>query len=51
MRQSDVDVAGYVRSFKNLVQVGIRGAGHIVPYDQPERAWAMLNMFINGFNP
>lgn len=51
MNKSDVDVAGYVRIYKNLVQVGVRGGGHILPYDQPERSWQMVDTFISSFNP
>ena len=51
VNEGDVDVAGYVRMYKNLVQVGVRGAGHMVPYDQPERAFQMLTSFINSVNP
>jgi len=29
-----------------LFQVIVRGAGHILPYDQPERAIDMLDKFI-----
>merc|ERR1711988_1833981 len=36
-------VAGYVRSVGKFTQVIIRGAGHIAPYDQPERALDMIN--------
>lgn len=51
LRNTDIDVAGYVRVYKNLVQVGVRGGGHILPYDQPERAWQLVDMFISGFHP
>lgn len=51
LRETDVDVAGYVRVYKNLVQVGVRNAGHILPYDQPERAWSMIDNFISAFQP
>ena len=51
LQKTDIDVAGYIRVYKNLVQVGVRGAGHILPYDQPARAWDMVDMFISQFNP
>ena len=51
LQKTDVDVAGYVRVYKNLVQVAVRGAGHILPYDQPERAWQMVDAFISEFHP
>lgn len=41
-------VAGYVRSVGKFTQVIIRGAGHIAPYDQPERALDMINRFLVG---
>jgi len=45
---NDVEVAGYVRQYKSLTQVMVRGAGHILPYDQPARAFDMINRFINN---
>ncbi|KAL3831848.1 hypothetical protein ACJMK2_023547 [Sinanodonta woodiana] len=43
---NDTEVAGYVRQVKNFYQVIVRGAGHILPYDQPERGWDMIQRFI-----
>lgn len=51
LKKTDIDVAGYIRVYKNLVQVGVRGGGHILPYDQPERAWELVDMFISTFHP
>jgi carboxypeptidase C (cathepsin A) len=31
-----------------LTQLIIRGAGHIAPYDQPERALDMINHLVHG---
>ena len=45
--QSD-PVSGYVRETKTLTQIIIRGAGHIAPYDQPERALDMIDHLVNG---
>lgn len=42
------DVAGYVRQVGDFAQVVVRGAGHMVPGDQPERAKDMLDRFIAG---
>ena len=53
------EVAGYVQqvatglesptvSGAGLTRVMIRGAGHIVPGDQPERALDMIVRFIEG---
>lgn len=39
-------VAGYVRHVENLYQVLIRGAGHMVPADQPSVAHDMITRFI-----
>lgn len=39
-------VAGYVRQAKNLKQVMVRNAGHILPYDQPKWAFDMIQRFI-----
>ena len=41
-------VSGYVRETKTLTQLIIRGAGHIAPYDQPERALDMINHLVHG---
>jgi cathepsin A (carboxypeptidase C) len=40
------DVAGYVRSARELTQVKIRGAGHLAPIDQPAHVQDMLHRFI-----
>jgi len=42
------DVAGYAREAGRFVQVVVRGAGHMVPGDQPERALDMIERFITG---
>jgi vitellogenic carboxypeptidase-like protein len=44
------DVAGYARTVEEykVTQVNVRGAGHMVPGDQPERAMDMLDRFISG---
>ncbi|PNJ55638.1 CPVL isoform 10, partial [Pongo abelii] len=46
--KSDSEVAGYVRQVGDFHQVIIRGGGHILPYDQPLRAFDMINRFIYG---
>jgi len=43
----DVEVAGYVRRVHDFYQVMVRGGGHILPYDQPERSWDMIDRFIS----
>merc|ERR1712187_760920 len=40
------DVGGYVHKVGNFVQAVIRGAGHMVPGDQPERMLDLLDEFI-----
>lgn len=42
------DVCGYVREVGNFTQAVVRGAGHMVPGDQPERALDMMQHFIAG---
>jgi vitellogenic carboxypeptidase-like protein len=42
------DVAGYWRQVGDFSQVVVRGAGHMVPGDQPVRALDMLTKFIAG---
>lgn len=41
----DHQVAGYVREVPGFVQVMIRNAGHMVPYDQPKWAFDMISRF------
>lgn len=45
---TDREVAGYVRVVGQLYQVVVRGAGHILPYDQPERGYDMIQRFIEN---
>jgi vitellogenic carboxypeptidase-like protein len=40
------DVAGYTRRVGNFVQAVVRGAGHMVPGDQPERALDLISQFV-----
>lgn len=47
VRPTDVEVAGYVRRVHDFYQVVVRGGGHLLPYDQPERAWDMIDRFIS----
>lgn len=42
------DVCGYVRTVGNFTQAVVRGAGHMVPGDQPERALDLMHHFISG---
>ncbi|OWF49860.1 probable serine carboxypeptidase CPVL [Mizuhopecten yessoensis] len=48
LNPSDVEVAGYVRTVGKFNQVIVRGAGHILPYDQPERGFDMIQRFIEN---
>ncbi|XP_064401449.1 probable serine carboxypeptidase CPVL isoform X2 [Halichondria panicea] len=41
------DVAGYVRTVNKFMQVVVRGGGHILPFDQPERALNLIQNFVN----
>merc|ERR1711871_577259 len=45
---TDPEVAGFVREVENLTQIIVRGAGHIVPADQPKRALDMITRFVEG---
>mmetsp|Transcript_34492 Transcript_34492/g.73491 ORF Transcript_34492/g.73491 Transcript_34492/m.73491 type:complete len:496 (-) Transcript_34492:358-1845(-) len=44
----DKEVAGFVREIKDFQRVVVRGAGHIVPADQPNRAFDMITRFVEG---
>jgi vitellogenic carboxypeptidase-like protein len=44
----NTDVSGYARQVGNFSQVTIRGAGHICPFDQPERSLDMITRFVEG---
>ena len=48
IHDDDVEVAGFAQTSpdSNLASVVVRGAGHIVPGDQPERALDMITRFI-----
>lgn len=45
---SSNNVAGYARSSANLVNVVMRGAGHMAPYDQPLRSLDLITRFVDG---
>ena len=44
---NDTEVAGYATQAADLTYVLVRGAGHLVPFDQPERAYDMITRFID----
>lgn len=44
-------VGGYVVGYKGLTFVTVRGAGHMVPSFQPERALTMITSFLQGQLP
>jgi len=44
----EVDIAGYTRVVGNFTQAVVRGAGHMVPGDQPARAYDLIDRFINS---
>ena len=45
---SDTEVAGYVKQSGFVTQAVVRSAGHLVPFDQPERALNLLEKWIRG---
>lgn len=48
VESSDAEVAGFVREVPGFQRVVVRGAGHIVPWDQPRRAHDMITRFVEG---
>ncbi|PKA49127.1 Serine carboxypeptidase II-3 [Apostasia shenzhenica] len=42
------EVGGYVVTYKGLAFTTVRGAGHMVPFYQPERALVMFSAFLKG---
>jgi len=46
-----MQVGGYVIGYKGLALVTVRGAGHMVPSYQPNRALAMISSFLLGQLP
>lgn len=44
----DDDVAGYVTSYQNFHFAVVRKAGHMVPADQPENAYNLIQNFVAG---
>jgi vitellogenic carboxypeptidase-like protein len=47
VEESDEFTAGYAREVDNLTQVVVRAAGHMVPMDQPRRAFDMIDRFVS----
>ncbi|PIN06130.1 Serine carboxypeptidases (lysosomal cathepsin A) [Handroanthus impetiginosus] len=47
----DNEVGGYVVGYKGLAFVTVRGAGHLVPSYQPQRALTMISSFLQGVLP
>ncbi|ONK60787.1 uncharacterized protein A4U43_C08F22600 [Asparagus officinalis] len=45
------EVGGYVEEYEGLTLVTVRGAGHMVPSNQPERSLAMFSSFLKGQLP
>ncbi|PIA46402.1 hypothetical protein AQUCO_01500143v1, partial [Aquilegia coerulea] len=45
------EVGGYVVEYEGLVFATVRGAGHLVPSYQPERAFVMISSFLEGKLP
>ncbi|KAL9682167.1 hypothetical protein QQ045_013960 [Rhodiola kirilowii] len=48
---SNKQVGGYVVGYKGAVFTTIRGAGHMVPSYQPERALTLISSFLHGVLP
>ncbi|XP_062100195.1 serine carboxypeptidase 1-like [Humulus lupulus] len=48
---SNNQVGGYVIEYEGLTLITVRGAGHLVPSYQPERALTMISSFLHGKLP
>ncbi|PON46849.1 Serine carboxypeptidase-like [Parasponia andersonii] len=48
---SSNEVGGYVAEYKGLTLTTVRGAGHLVPSYQPERALTFISSFLDGKLP
>ncbi|CAD6202433.1 unnamed protein product [Miscanthus lutarioriparius] len=44
----DPEVAGYVIEYKGVVFATVRGSGHMVPIDRPDRGLALFSSFVKG---
>ena len=42
------DIAGYAKSHSSFIQLVVRNAGRLVPYDQPKWSFDMINRFTSG---
>lgn len=42
------EIAGYVKKAKNLTEILVRNAGHMVPHNQPRWAFEMITKFIKN---
>lgn len=45
---SALEVSGFVNTGGGLIYAVVRGAGHMVPGDQPERALDLISRFVDG---
>ncbi|GKV49928.1 hypothetical protein SLEP1_g56650 [Rubroshorea leprosula] len=48
---SGMRVGGYVEEYEGLTFVTVRGSGHMVPSNQPERSLTMFSSFLQGTLP
>ncbi|XWS52745.1 hypothetical protein CRYUN_Cryun11dG0098500 [Craigia yunnanensis] len=48
---TDREVGGYVVGYEGLTLATVRGAGHLVPSYQPERALTLISSFLQGTLP
>jgi len=47
----DGELAGYVKQAGNLIDILVRNAGHMVPYDQPKWTYEMINHLTHQKHP
>jgi vitellogenic carboxypeptidase-like protein len=46
--KNGTEISGYIQRHKNLALALVLNAGHMIPYDQPSKAFDLINLFTSG---